>query len=243
MKLMIVEDDDINRNDLRVAFSKMADIQVTGAYRGGEEALMACRADLPDVLLLDVQLLPGTMNGIETAVAIRREFPRCPVVFYSIEKKSAYFRAFRRAQFRTHYAYVYKLHYLYPERILPLLKNAMQGFSFIDPEMEEEIEEDQLVDRQKPRLEKHEEAVARLLARGLSNEQIARQLGYTNSRAISRINGAIYTALGLRDSDIDEGTARVRASLIIREGRLLEWDDDGGVTVQDTSGARVPWEK
>ncbi|HEY3376643.1 MAG TPA: response regulator transcription factor [Armatimonadota bacterium] len=243
MKLMIVEDDDINRNDLRSEFNKLAQVNVVGAYRTGEDALEACRQELPDVILMDVQLLPGVMNGIETAVAIRREFPRCPVVFYSIEKQSAYFRAFRRAQFRTHYAYVYKLHYIYPDRILPLLTNAMQGFSFIDPAMEEEIEEDLQVDRQKPRLEKHEEAVARLLARGLSNEQIAQRLGYTNSRAISRINGAIYTALGLRDSDIDEGTARVRAALVIREGRLLEWDDAGDITLQDATGARVRWEK
>ncbi len=120
--------------------------------------------------------------------------------------------------------------------------NATQGFSFIDGVIEDEIEEDVQVDRHKPRLEKHEEAVARLLARGLSNEQIAQKLGYTNSRAISRINGAIYTALGLRDSDIDEGTSRVRAALIFREGRLLEWDEAGEVRSTDASGAVVRWE-
>ncbi len=114
MRLLIVEDDDINRNDLRLEFNKLEDVQVSGAFRTGEEALEACRRQLPDVILMDVQLPPGGMNGIETAVAIRREFPRCPIVFYSIEKKGDYIRAFRRAQFRTRYAYVYKLHYLSP---------------------------------------------------------------------------------------------------------------------------------
>ena len=76
------------------------------------------------------------MNGIEAAVAIRREFPRLPVVFYSIQDDDAYYRAFRRSGILSHYAYVRKSNYLLPQMIVPLLRDAVAGRSFIDPEIE-----------------------------------------------------------------------------------------------------------
>ena len=68
-------------------------------------------------------LFPG--DGIEAAVAIRRERPRLPVVFYSIQDDDAYYRAFRQAGILSHYAYVRKSNYLLPDMILPLLRDAI----------------------------------------------------------------------------------------------------------------------
>ena len=67
---------------------------------------------------MDVQLA-GLMNGIQAAVAIRREFPRQPIVFYSIQDDDAYFRDFRRSGILSHYAYVRKSNYLLPQMLLP----------------------------------------------------------------------------------------------------------------------------
>ena len=89
---------------------------------------------------MDVQLA-GEMNGIEAAVAIRREFPRLPVVFYSIQDDDAYYRAFRRSGILSHYAYVRKSNYLLPQMIVPLLRDAVAGRSFIDPEIEARVQE------------------------------------------------------------------------------------------------------
>ena len=46
-------------------------------------------------------------------------------------------------------------------------------------------------------LEPTEQTVARLLAQGKTNEQIAAQLGFQDKRTISRVNGQIYAAWGL----------------------------------------------
>jgi len=46
-------------------------------------------------------------------------------------------------------------------------------------------------------LEPTEQTVARLLAHGKTNEQIAAQLGFQDKRTISRVNGQIYAAWGL----------------------------------------------
>ena len=138
---------------------------------------------------MDVQL-EIDLDGISAAVAIRRELPRLPVVFYSIQDDDAYYRAFRRAGILTHYAYVRKSNYLLPELIVPLLRDAVAGRGFVDAEIAEQVQEVAAKDEHAPLalLEPYEQIVARLLSRGLSNEQIAARLGFRDKRTISRVN-------------------------------------------------------
>ncbi len=82
--LMIVEDNDRLRVALRAGLNRTGQLAVVYACASGEAALEFCLASPPEVILMDVQLAGG-LNGIEAAVAIRREFPRMPVVFYSIQ--------------------------------------------------------------------------------------------------------------------------------------------------------------
>jgi len=196
---------------------------------------------LPDVLLLDVQLA-GKMNGIQAATAARREFPRIPVVFYSIQDDDAYYRDFRRSGILSHYAYVRKSNYLLPAMLLPLLRDAVAGRSFIDPEIEARVQEVRRKDENDPLalLEPNEQAVARMLAQGLTNEQIAARMGFRDKRTISRTNGQIYAAWGLAADATDEKVARTRAALIVTTGRLLSWDDDGTPKIQEDGTQWAP---
>jgi DNA-binding NarL/FixJ family response regulator len=192
---------------------------------------------------MDVQLA-GAMNGITAAVALRREFPRLPVVFYSIQDDENYYRDFRRSGILSHYAYVRKSNYLLPQMIVPLLHDARAGRGFIDPEIESRVQEVRHKDAQAPMalLEPNEQAVARMLAQGMTNEQIAARMGFRDKRTISRTNGQIYNAWGLNDSTTDEKVARTRAAVIARAGRLLTWDADGTPRVLNERGEWVVWE-
>jgi DNA-binding NarL/FixJ family response regulator len=105
LKTLIVEDNQRLRTALEAGLSESGEISIIGACDNGEEAFALCLDEQPDVILMDVQLL-GDMNGIEAAVEIRREFPRMPVVFYSIQDDDAYYRDFRRSGILSHYAYV-----------------------------------------------------------------------------------------------------------------------------------------
>src|SRR5690606_26055444 len=130
---------------------------------------------------------------------------------------------FRNAGILSHYAYVRKSNYLLPELVVPLLRDALAGRSFVDPDIETRILEVRQRDAQDPMalLEPNEQAVVRLLARGLTNEQIAARMGFRDKRTISRTNGQIYAAWGLADSATDEKTARTRAAIIVHTGRLI----------------------
>ncbi|MBI2954600.1 MAG: response regulator transcription factor [Chloroflexi bacterium] len=243
LEMLLVEDSARLRPALKVGLDNTAAVRVVHACGSGEEALTFCLSERPDVILMDVQL-DGEMNGIDAAVAIRREFPRMPVVFYSIQDDDAYFRAFRRSGILSHYAYVRKSNYLLPQMIVPLLQDAVSGRSFIDPEIECRVQEVRRKDEQSPMalLEPNEQAVASMLAQGMSNEQIAACMGFKDKRTISRTNGQIYAAWGLVDNATDEKVARTRAAIIVREGRLMRWDKGGIPHVLDNSGRWVPVE-
>jgi DNA-binding NarL/FixJ family response regulator len=190
---------------------------------------------------MDVHLA-GEMHGIEAAISIRREFPRLPVVFYSIQDDDTYYRDFLHSGILTHFAYVRKSNYLLPESILPLLHDAVAGRSFIDPEIEQRVQEVRLKDEYDPLalLEPNEQAVAGLLAQGLTNEQIASRLGFHDKRAVSRTNGQIYAAWRLNETPTDEKVARTRAAIIYRQRRLIMWDTDGAPLVADRHGEWQP---
>lgn len=242
LDLLIVEDNLRLRKALKTGLEAAGPVRVAADCASGEEALALCQACAPTVILMDVQL-EGAMNGIRAAVAIRREFPRMPVVFYSIQDDDAYYRDFRRSGILSHYAYVRKSNYLLPQMILPLLEDAVSGRSFIDPEIEARVQEVRQKDEQDPMalLEPNEQSVVQLLAQGLTNEQIATILGFHDKRTISRTNGQIYAAWGLDVSSTDEKVARTRAAIIYKTGRLLYWNERGIAYVQDEHGQWVEW--
>lgn len=237
LSLFIVEDNPKLRPALATGLTALTGIQVSGTFESGEAALEQALAEPPDVVLMDVELA-GALNGIDTAVAMRRELPRLPVVFYSIQDDDAYYRAFLQAGILSHYAYVRKSNYLLPELIAPLLRDAVHGRSFIDPDIEVRVHEVRVKDQHAPLdlLEPNEREVALMLAQGLSNEQIAARMGFRDKRTISRINGQIYTAWGLNATTTDEKVARTRAALIVQAGRLLQWAADGEMLGQDERG-------
>lgn len=243
LELLLVEDNDRLRPALHAGLEATGAVRVVHACASGEEALEHCLAQPPQAILMDVQLA-GAMNGIQAAVAIRRELPRLPVVFYSIQDDDAYYRDFCRSGILSHYAYVRKSNYLLPQMIVPLLTDAVAGRSLIDPEIEARVQEVRHKDEQAPLalLEPVEQEVAGLLAQGLSNEQIATRLGFRDRRAVSRINGQIYAAWGLDETTTDEKVARTRAAIIARSGRLIVWGADGMPRVIDERGEWVQWE-
>lgn len=242
LTLLLVEDNPSLRTALKSGLEATGKIQVIHHCASGEEAVTFCLEQIPNATLLDVQLA-GAMNGIQTAMALRREWPRLPVVFYSIQDDDAYYRDFLKSGILSHYAYVRKSNYLLPQMIVPLLQDALAGRSFIDPDIAARVQAVQQRDAHHPMtlLEPNERVVANLIAQGLTNEQIAVRLGFRDKRTISRINGQIYTAWGLDATNSDEKTARTRAAIIVRAERLIHWDEAGMAWVQDVNEKWVEW--
>jgi DNA-binding NarL/FixJ family response regulator len=241
IRLLLVEDNASLRSAMRSGLEDTGKVTVIAETDRGEEAIGLALADPPDVILMDVQLA-GELNGVQAAVAIRRELARLPVVFYSIQDDERFYRDFLASGILTHYAYVRKSNYLLPAMVVPLLRDALAGRSFIDPEIEQRVQEVRLKDEDSPLdlLEPNEREVVKLLAQGMTNEQIASRLRFRDRRAVSRTNGQIYAAWGLDATAEDEKTARARATLICNTGRMIVWTDGGTPQVRDARGNWVP---
>src|SRR5215472_6459483 len=255
IRLLLVEDHKSVRQALREGLEATGEVQVVAEASTAREAIAAVEASgmesressaldvaLMDVELRDPELGASAASGVGAAVAIRRERPRFPVVFYSIQDDASYFREFRAAGILSHYAYVRKSNYLLPAMLIPLLRDALAGRSFIDPEIEDRVDEVRELDATSPRalLEPNELRVVELVAQGLTNEQIAQRLGFRDARAVSRTNGRIYDAWRLSDTTTDEKVARARATLIYVTDRPIIWDEEGRALIPDRKNGWIP---
>jgi DNA-binding NarL/FixJ family response regulator len=252
IRLLLVEDHKSVRQALREGLESTGEVRVVAEAATAREAISALEnsatdAQGPEVALMDVELRDSelgaaALSGVGAAVAIRRERPRFPVVFYSIQDDDSYFREFRAAGILSHYAFVRKSNYLLPSMLVPLFRDALAGRSFIDPDIEDRVDEVRERDATSPRslLEPNELRVVELVAQGLTNEQIAARLGLRDARAVSRTNGRIYDAWRLSESTTDEKVARARATLIYMLDRPIIWDEEGRALVPDRRGGWAP---
>ena len=79
--VLIVDDSPDVRNIVRTFLERDAAFAVCGEAPGGLEAIKIAQELKPDVVLLDLSM-PG-MNGIETAMVLRRLLPRVHIVLFS----------------------------------------------------------------------------------------------------------------------------------------------------------------
>jgi DNA-binding NarL/FixJ family response regulator len=82
IKLLLVDDQPIVRQGLRMRLLMEPDIAVIGEASSGEQALMLVKSLAPDIVLMDVEM--PVMDGISTTVALRDAQFQSAVVMLSI---------------------------------------------------------------------------------------------------------------------------------------------------------------
>lgn len=75
IKVSIVEDDPATRENLMVIINRSADLTGMETYSSAEDAIRGVPKNLPDVLLVDINL--GRRSGIECVAYLRRLIPSC----------------------------------------------------------------------------------------------------------------------------------------------------------------------
>src|SRR6266540_190566 len=93
-RLLIVDDHPMVRDMIRLGCEDKPGLQVVGEASSGREALEACRADRPDVVVLDL-ILPG-MDGFEVIRRLRRDGSKAKIlVLTNRDDRDAIFESFR----------------------------------------------------------------------------------------------------------------------------------------------------
>jgi len=78
IKILIVEEDMVNGANISLQLTKLG-YETSGIVPGGEEALLHIKQNQPDIILMDIQL-KGTLDGIETAKEMQKEF-NIPIIY------------------------------------------------------------------------------------------------------------------------------------------------------------------
>ena len=76
IRILTVDDHALLRVGIAALVSGEADMELVGEACNGQEALEKYRLHRPDITLMDIQM--PLMNGVETIIGIRGEFPAAP---------------------------------------------------------------------------------------------------------------------------------------------------------------------
>ncbi len=78
IRIVLVEDNDVFREALELLLGVRSDVEVVAAVADGAQAVPACKAYDPDVVLMDYRL-PG-LDGAQATAAVRASCPDVAVV-------------------------------------------------------------------------------------------------------------------------------------------------------------------
>lgn len=85
-RIVIVEDNALIREGFSEVLNMTEKYQVINMYGSCEEALAQLKTDLPDIVLMDIEL-PG-IDGIEGTIRIKKAFPECIVLIITVLEDS-----------------------------------------------------------------------------------------------------------------------------------------------------------
>ncbi len=87
LRVLVVDDHELTRLTLKLAFSSQQNIQVVGLSSNGQEAIEMVKCCYPDVIILDLQM--PVMDGWTASGYIKAIAPKTQILAYSsLEDKS-----------------------------------------------------------------------------------------------------------------------------------------------------------
>jgi DNA-binding NarL/FixJ family response regulator len=204
IRVVVVDDQSVVRDGVVLLLSTADDIEVVGAGADGEEAVALCHRQRPDVALLDLRM-PG-LDGAAATARITAETPTVRVlVLTTYADDDAILPALRAG------AKGYLTKDATAERLLAAVRDVAGGLTVLDPAVQQRLVE--LATAPVPSVESAEQApsadpdeqarpsapddagltrrevdVIRLVAEGLSNQQIARRLVLSEATVKTHLN-------------------------------------------------------
>jgi DNA-binding NarL/FixJ family response regulator len=206
MRIVLAEDNALLREGISLLV-KSAGHEIVGIAAGGPEILPTLLEHRPDIAVLDVRMPPTFRDeGLRAAIAAREHLPGLPVLVLSQYVEQAYAKELL-ATGAAGTGYLLKDRVGRVEEFLDALERVAAGGTALDPEVVA-----QLMNKRDPldSLTAREQEVLHLMAQGLDNLSIAKDLVVTE-RAVTKHIGNIFRKLGLPTSD--SGHRRVLAVL------------------------------
>jgi len=224
IRVLVVDDQEMIRAALSLIIDRRDDLRVVGVAADGEAAVRAALDLRPDVIVMDVRM-PG-MNGVEATQLLHESWPAGDpprVLVLTTFDLDEYVHAALRAGARG-----FLLKNSSPDQLADGIRAVAAGEAMLAPTVTQRLihaftalppallppagqRHEPAADDPLEALTDRERDVLVLIARGLSNAQIADQLGLAETNVKSRVR-RILNRLGLDN--------RVQAALLAREAGL-----------------------
>jgi NarL family two-component system response regulator LiaR len=207
IRLLVVDDQTVVREGLAAILTNYPDIEVIGQAADGNQALEIIKQAKPNVVLLDL-VMPG-LDGLATIPKIREIAPSARIlVVTSFADSDRVYQAIKAG------ALGYILKDATREQLVMAIQDVAQGRASLQPSIAvkliQEINHPSEVLYTADPLTRRELETIRLIARGLSNQEIATEL-FVNERTIAKYVSSILDKLHLAN--------RTQAALYaLREG-------------------------
>ncbi len=207
MRVVIVEDNELLRENLKLLLSGEKGITVAGAFGSAEEALPLMKKTAPDIMLVDIGL-PG-MSGVELIKKVKDKFPAVEMLTHTVfEDRENVFAAIKAG------ASGYILKGSSPRELLEALDTLHRGGAPMSPKIARKvIREFQDERAHEPYLlSRREQDILREIERGLSYKEIGGRFNISPHTVHTHIK-KIYEKLQAKDRQEALMTARRKGIL------------------------------
>jgi DNA-binding NarL/FixJ family response regulator len=199
IKVLLVDDQALFREGLRILLSAQADIEVVGEAANGEEALQLAAAHKPDIVLMDMRM--PVLDGVEATRCLRERQPDCRViVLTTFDDDELVFHGLRAG------AVGYLLKAISSQRLLEAIRSVARGESMLEPSITAKVlaqfvrmanQSSHAPPLAEP-LSEREIEVLRLVAGGATNRAIAAALVIAEGTVRNHLTN-ILAKLGVAD--------------------------------------------
>jgi DNA-binding NarL/FixJ family response regulator len=198
ISVLIADDHSIIRQGLKQILEMEEDIEVIAQAANGNEALKHARMYCPDIILMDINM--PEMNGLQAIKELKSHEKNYKIIVLTIHEDREYM--FKTLQMG---AEGYVLKDSEPSVLIEAIRTVHNGETFIQPNMTKELVKEYnrvtiyKKDRKDPNnLTKREIEVLGLIAEGLINKQIAKQL-YISEKTVKNHVSNIFKKLNVTD--------------------------------------------
>ncbi len=208
IKVAITDDHPIVIDGLCTALQLLPDMLITGTYQNGTELFRGLKEQLPDVLLLDLQL--PDKNGNELVPLLLKQYPGLHILILSGMESSPYIKEMMQKGCKG-----YLLKSSTNQSILATaIRQVYEGELYLDASLKEQLLREMLVSKRRannlnPKVTQREREVLSLIAREYSNQEIADKL-FISLRTVETHR---YNLLQKLDVKNTAGLLRVAAEL------------------------------
>jgi DNA-binding NarL/FixJ family response regulator len=191
IRLLIADDHAVVRTGLRHLVATFDGVELVGAAANGDEAVALCAEHAPDVVLMDLEM--PVLDGIEATRRIVEAAPGVAVVVLtSFSDREQILRALDAG------AIGYLLKDAEPAELERAVRAAARGEAPLDPRAGRALLQDRVAGSPLDGLSEREREVLAMVARGLPNKLIARELGISEKTVKTHLT-SVFRTIGVTD--------------------------------------------